>query len=264
MGVATDIQNAIQTITEQSIANASFDKTRRGVIKSVNIDTQTYTVLIDGVTYYNVKPLSGTSVRTGDVVNVIYPTNNPSQMMISGITDMTQDEIEDFIDSINQTGRTICPYSVGDIYETIHSTNPSTKWEGTTWSADIIEKDYVVEEGQSDIWRYTKWASGLAMIYGRYTASSGTFASWGSLYYRTITLDKAFPFTITEPRVQVSNSSSNWLIPAGVSFTTSKFTDITVVKASSANEGTSIDIIVNGLWKTYSAPLTIYKWRRLS
>lgn len=29
--------------------------------------------------------------------------------------------------------RGACPYDVGDIYQTTNSTNPSTKWAGTTW-----------------------------------------------------------------------------------------------------------------------------------
>ena len=53
--------------------------------------------------------------------------------MPTDFLDMTSVEIDTFIQALGLHGRTICPYDVGDIYITRNSTDPATKWEGTTW-----------------------------------------------------------------------------------------------------------------------------------
>lgn len=53
--------------------------------------------------------------------------------MPTDFLDMTSVEIDAFIQALGLHGRTICPYDVGDIYITRNSTNPATKWQGTTW-----------------------------------------------------------------------------------------------------------------------------------
>lgn len=46
----------------------------------------------------------------------------------------TAKKIEDKIKGINEKFKNFCPYAVGDIYVTTNSSNPSTKYLGTTWS----------------------------------------------------------------------------------------------------------------------------------
>ena len=46
----------------------------------------------------------------------------------------TAKKIEDKIKGINEKFKNFCPYAVGDIYITTNSSNPSTKFLGTTWS----------------------------------------------------------------------------------------------------------------------------------
>ena len=252
-------------MVKQGVSNAPYDKTRRGVIKAVDTDTQTYTVSIDGVLYHNVKPLSGSSVRAGDVVNVIYPTNNPSQMMIYGVTDMTQSEISDFINSISQNGRAICPYDVGDIYETANSANPSTKWENTTWSLMSSEYDYVVEEGTDGMWTYRKWYSGIAECWGNKSFPSATFAS-GAV--KSIGVDYPSNLFITgKPSAHVSGYIAGGA-DAGISYVNSTLLSLDAyiknVGSSSATNIYAGSYYAIGQWKEYAVPITTYKWRRLS
>ena len=272
MSVAKDIQTAIRTITEQAIIDAPFDKTRRGVVRGINEDNNTYTVHVDGMTYDGVKSTNGSAVHIGDVVDVTYPTNNTSQMVISGITDMTQSEIDDFIQSLGLHGRSICPYDVGDIYETTNSANPSTKWDGTTWNLVSEAADYIVEEGTSGIWTYRKWASGVVDMWG---VSTGSEAPYGGVTYgywyphsRSIT----FPFSIKNVSASYNVlCGSGWAIP-GANFpyshndSSSGITSSTIYSLASTSGTISVTykIVVHGLWKTRETPQTIYKWRRLS
>ena len=46
----------------------------------------------------------------------------------------TAKKIDDKIKGINEKFKNFCPYAVGDIYVTTNSSNPSTKYLGTTWS----------------------------------------------------------------------------------------------------------------------------------
>lgn len=265
MSVAKDVQNAIRTIAEQAVTTAPFDKTRRGVVRAIDESTKTYTVHIDGVTYTNVKSSSGSAIHVGDVVSVIYPTNNTSQMVISGITDMTQDEIEEFVLSLGLHGRTICPYDVGDIYETTNSTNPSTKWENTTWSLMDSQYDYIVGSGTDGIWTYRKWCSGIAECWGNKSFPSATFASGVT---KSIGVD--YPsnlFTIGEPSAHVSGYIAGGA-DAGISYVNSTLLSLDAyIKNVGSSSVTNIyagSYYAIGQWKEYAIPITTYKWRRLS
>lgn len=84
MSISKSIQDAIKTIVEQAIKVAPFDKTRTGIIKGIDVDTDTYFVQVDGVTYSKIRANNGVKPSVGDTVSVIVPTNNPSQMAING------------------------------------------------------------------------------------------------------------------------------------------------------------------------------------
>lgn len=51
-----------------------------------------------------------------------------------------------------------------------------------TLSQGTLE-DYVVEQGTSGIWRYRKWASGLAECWGVKKVELGTLSNWGGSFY---------------------------------------------------------------------------------
>ena len=67
-------------------------------------------------------------------------------------------------------------------------------------------KDYVVEQGTSDIWTYRKWNSGIAECWGIYTMASSCTTAWGSLYYSNKTTPRInYPFTFkSRPQETVS------------------------------------------------------------
>lgn len=73
---------SIQTIAKSLVDNAGYDKTRSGQIVGVNTITNTYSVKVDGHTYPNVKCTHGFSYSVGDIVKVIIPCNQPTQMYI--------------------------------------------------------------------------------------------------------------------------------------------------------------------------------------
>ena len=61
---------------------------------------------------------------------------------------------------------------------------------GATSVAGILEalgiKDYITEQGTSGIWRYRKWASGVAECWGEYTDEDVSITTaWGQIYDST-------------------------------------------------------------------------------
>lgn len=77
-----EITKAMETVAESSISKAGYDKTRVGQVVTVN-SSGTYTVKVDNQTYPNVHVLN-TAIKNdpGDLVKVVYPVNQPSQMYI--------------------------------------------------------------------------------------------------------------------------------------------------------------------------------------
>ena len=116
--------------------------------------------------------------------------------------------------------------------------------------------NYVVEEGTSGIWEYTKWSNGRVELRG--TESKDGLAisvAYGSYYYGRATSPQ-FPFEITGARAWVS------LGAAGVDFAAKVRVDNDNQKISYAwangspySSGqplysSSVDYYVTGYWKT--------------
>jgi hypothetical protein len=81
-------------------------------------------------------------------------------------------------------------------------------------------KDYVVEQGTSDIWTYRKWNSGIAECWGIYTMTSACTKTWGALYYSDTLCPRInYPFTFkSRPQETVfcrGDSVSAWAYPEG-------------------------------------------------
>ena len=81
--MANSIIQSIKTIAKSLVDNAGYDKTRGGMIVGVNDVTNTYSVKIDGITYNNVKTVDDATYNLGDMVKVIIPCNQATQMYIS-------------------------------------------------------------------------------------------------------------------------------------------------------------------------------------
>lgn len=81
--MANQIIQSIKTIAQSLVDNAGYDKTRGGLIVGVNTITNTYSVKVDGVTYPIVRAVDDATYNIGDVVKVVIPCNQATQMYIS-------------------------------------------------------------------------------------------------------------------------------------------------------------------------------------
>ena len=85
MSVAQDIQRAMNTTAKQVMADAPYDKSRTGMVVDYDEATNTYSVIVDRVTYEKIPIVYGLKASVNDIVKVVYPTNNISQMYINSI-----------------------------------------------------------------------------------------------------------------------------------------------------------------------------------
>ena len=81
--MANSIIQSIKTIAKSLVDNAGYDKTRGGMIVGINDVTKTYSVKIDGITYNNVRTVNDATYNLGDMVKVVIPCNQATQMYIS-------------------------------------------------------------------------------------------------------------------------------------------------------------------------------------
>ena len=81
--MANQIIQSIKTIAQSLVDKAGYDKTRGGVIVGMNSATNTYSVKVDGVTYPTVRAVDGATYNVGDVVKVVIPCNQATQMYIA-------------------------------------------------------------------------------------------------------------------------------------------------------------------------------------
>ena len=81
--MGNQIIQSIKTIAQSLVDNAGYDKTRGGFIVGVNSVTNTYSVKVDGVTYPIVRAVDDATYNIGDVVKVVIPCNQATQMYIS-------------------------------------------------------------------------------------------------------------------------------------------------------------------------------------
>ena len=79
-------------------------------------------------------------------------------------------------------------------------------------------KDYIVEQGTSGVWKYTKWNSGFAECWGYHTISGTNISTaWGGWYASPVITLPSFPFTFSgAPDVHVSWESDFSAIIDGV------------------------------------------------
>ena len=81
------IYKGIMYAIEQGIKEAPYDRTFIGLVKNTDLETNTYTVLIDGHEYNDV--ISTIKADVNNTVIIMCPQNQLSQMFIYGKIDTT-------------------------------------------------------------------------------------------------------------------------------------------------------------------------------
>ena len=162
--MANQIIQSIKTIAQSLVDNAGYDKTRGGLIVGVNKITNTYSVKVDGITYPTVRAVDDATYNIGDVVKVVIPCNQATQMYISSsvlsdnslgnkianATTLAEDakqlgldnqvEIKDVSDVANSKTKTFrqdtaptTGVSSGDIWIDTSDNNTLYVYDGTQW-----------------------------------------------------------------------------------------------------------------------------------
>lgn len=85
-GMSAILQGILYAIN-QGVKEAPYDKTFVGLVKDTNLETNTYTVIIDGHEYSNI--MSMLRVYINDTVAIMCPQGQLSQMFIYGKIDTT-------------------------------------------------------------------------------------------------------------------------------------------------------------------------------
>jgi hypothetical protein len=81
------VLQGVDYLVNKQISQAPFDKTYIGLIKDTDLETNTYTVIINGYEYKRV--ISMIRAYPNDTVVVMCPQNQLSQMFIYGKIDTT-------------------------------------------------------------------------------------------------------------------------------------------------------------------------------
>lgn len=162
--MANQIIQSIKTIAQSLVDDAGYDKTRGGLIVGVNQVTNTYSVKVDGITYPTVRTVDGATYNIGDIVKVVIPCNQATQMYISSsilsdnslgnkvanATTLAEDakqlgldnqveiqEVSDVANSKNKTFRQatepVIGMSNGDIWIDTDDGNKMYIYDGTQW-----------------------------------------------------------------------------------------------------------------------------------
>lgn len=75
------LSNAMQNMIDKKVNNIARDRTRIGMVKTVNLDG-TFKVLIDGREYDKVQAYGDGDIVANELVKIVYPDNNPTNMFI--------------------------------------------------------------------------------------------------------------------------------------------------------------------------------------
>lgn len=169
---------SIKTMINTKIEKAGYDKTRTGQIVKVNNDN-TYSVQIGGWTYPNVITVNDMTYNLYDVVKVVIPCNQATQMYITSsiLSDSSMGKkvayattmAEEATQEVQNTNRTFYQstepegndYKVGDQWYSTSEQNKLYVWNGIEW---VIGQD---SAGAYDIATDTEkyfWASNNASV----------------------------------------------------------------------------------------------------
>lgn len=110
--------------------------------------------------------------------------------------------------------------------------------------------DYIVEQGNSGIWTYKKWNSGIVEAWANVSTTQAIATALGSVYRAPNAVTTNFPFTITQPKVHLASQSGvvNGAYIAELSNASFKWYPIKYGK-DTASKVRTIAAYVNGKWK---------------
>lgn len=169
MSVAQDIQRAMNTTAKQVMADAPYDKSRTGMVVDYDESTNTYSVIVDRVTYEKIPIVNGLRASVNDIVKVVYPTNNISQMYINSICPLDKIKFYLPIDATEIITPNIILYD--NVRKSSIGSNATTTSVGWDWenndgaSLSLRSADKVGQEGE-----FTLHAKNAT----NYTALTGT------------------------------------------------------------------------------------------
>lgn len=224
MKTNNDTLNAIQTMVDSAVNKAGYDKTRNAVVIARNANN-TYKIKMDGIEYDNVVFYGSGEAQVNEVVKVVIPNNQASQMYVMGKGSNTS-EIWTNLDEI----WTILDNILGKL--------------GVDW---------VVEEGNDGDTRWRKWNSGISEFWFEADATYTIGTARGN-WYSGNEVSRNFPnglFVATPSMVfEQAISTTAYVIFAqctGLSRTTYKYR--LVANASVAAATHSVSAYAIGRWK---------------
>lgn len=165
-------------------------------------------------------------------------------------------------------------YPIGSYLETSDSLfDPNTAFGGT-WVSETIKDEHIVDQGTTSGWTWKKWSSGRyeaerTINYGQITAATVLATIEGNL---KLFISTAIPTNVPSPPHTLTSGTIEYEYlgnDLGYSFifrTTQNKIQIGRLGVSSSETAFSnvmlLYRVVGGLWKTYVAPTTIYRWHR--
>lgn len=114
--------------------------------------------------------------------------------------------------------------------------------------------DYVIQQGTSNGWTYSKWASGKYECWLRDSSKKGTInQSWESFYYGTLTA-YTYPITFTDyPVINITVQAANggaWAVPNYSDYSMSNTGTIYLYRPSQITDmNLTVNIYACGRWK---------------
>lgn len=122
------------------------------------------------------------------------------------------------------------------------------------WDSISHITDYIVAEGESGIWKWQKYANGVAICRGTFSVTAEINISWGSIYECSALPQQTFPFTFTETPLCIPSyvSGGAWIAGFEISGngTTTLTPSLALLRGTSAiSNPYIIGWFVIGYWK---------------
>lgn len=155
--------------------------------------------------------MSSETITRNDLTNIL------NEVVAIDGTDMTAQEIQDFVDSLNVTG--------------IHAV------------------DYIVEQGTDGIWTYRKWNSGVYELWGYTTNSCAMTNALGETYYGTVNVSISGLGIVVINGVQVTGRASGHYFGTKVDNIANDILYLSCRASASNTTNVTHYIQITGTWK---------------